>query len=275
MAKWTEEDILAQKHHTQWLLEGQLQRQEESAATIRRRGAYAEVANKMQTIGMYALSLGQLQVKGLGDIEGARQAMSIPLGPRIVPSFVDVVDSVQQRIKAGEPIAGMKLSASDHLGAILCSLLVGELEKVAVTYAAFNDFPELFEPTEKIETWAVLTRHLVLAARGRADLIQGEAYACCVDAKVDSPMSAYPELLMQVAHSDERTFQAVLDSIAEAFARRTRARRTEIWWGYGRWAAVCFDSAGTAICRLARARGMQFDIPKGHERNYPDAFWRM
>jgi hypothetical protein len=43
-------------------------------------------------------------------------------------------------------------------------------------------------------------------------------------------------------------------------------------WGFGEAAQWCFDTLGTAICRLAHAQGLTVGVPEA--KLYPMAFWR-
>ncbi|WP_338845272.1 hypothetical protein V8J88_16360 [Massilia sp. W12] len=155
---------------------------------------------------------------------------------------------------------------------MLCFILAGQFERLTADYAACMH-TELFQATDQDCQLPFLVWQLYYCACGQYSKACLSGYETKrLQFKKTEFAFGYEHLLAALVAGDGALFSQQLQSRADAFARRQRSRKDDALWGYGGAGRDCFDVLGTAICRLAWRRGMQFTpVP---ERFYPPLFWQ-
>lgn len=168
-----------------------------------------------------------------------------------------------------EGLAPDALDERAFLDPAICFLLAGDrgsLERIAnVDFARVFDLS--FKHIKTLRAWRDFTLNLLdlTAGRAKAVLARGQAPVRPGDA-----IEGYDKMLMAIAREDAAAFEASRHAAAKAYPARVRRRDISInWFGEGRVAqAATFDAMGTALCQLARWRGLKVS---GDERLHPYA----
>ncbi len=239
-------------------------------AALKARGAFATGELTLSGIATGCLQLGQISAIVDGDIHAAMCHFSYPAKLK-QPTFKEIAALVAKGVEGRFAWDGQLLSMGSQLERLLCFLLVGRFDAIASDYAACSN-SILFQPLDQEFARPFLTWQILYCATGQYDKVSFASFEKKRGSFKKSEFGFGYELLVDaVASGNSEKFSRELEAREAAFVRRQRSRKSDRMWGYGYDGRDCFDVFGSALCRLARARGLNFQAPS--ERFYPRAFW--
>jgi hypothetical protein len=252
------------------MLEEDLTRHDEVVRSLLAKGSIAGIVSNMGSTTANALILGQYEQVVRQNTELARLWLAVP--STMLPGFATCAAYTREAMRGERPWNEAKLSLLSVLEPVICLLLLGRFDTIAQEFEAVLQGEPLFTAVDETSLRPVLTRHLILASQQRSRQVSETDYLRCKNLNKSPVFKDYHLLMLALAGGEASAFNVELARRCVAFKKRKSSRLIHAEWGFGEAAQWCFDTLGTAICRLAHAHGLVVEVPDA--TLYPTAFWR-